>query len=158
MYPQSQGYVHIKSSNPFEMPDFDAAFLKDNADMSPQVEAYKMLRNITRRMKSYRGEFAPTHPKFSATSEARCRDQPLETAHKAAGNGDMTVGVAAAGLPSAVANAGALQSDDKSTTRHQDDGHKDIVYTEEDDKAIEQWIRENVATVRAACSLPFMLC
>lgn len=72
MYPLSRGSIHITSSDPFAAPDFDSAFLRHPLDLPPQVWAYKVLREITRRMPSYRGELAPLAPKFGEKSEARC--------------------------------------------------------------------------------------
>ena len=70
---------------------------------------YKRLREITRRMPTYRGELGAIHPKFSADSPARCLDTPV--AEWKAWNGEKL---------------------------------DDLVYSAEDDKAIEQWLRENV--------------
>ncbi|KAM0750414.1 alcohol oxidase [Meredithblackwellia eburnea MCA 4105] len=106
MYPLSNGSIYIKSANPFDAPDFDAAFLSHPADMDPQVWMYKKLREIGRRMPTYRGEIAAIHPKFSETSAARC-------------------------VPWTEESSKNIQS---------------IVYSDEDNKAIEQWMRENVGT------------
>ncbi|KAK4699218.1 alcohol oxidase, partial [Phenoliferia sp. Uapishka_3] len=107
MYPKSTGSVHINSKDPFVAPDFDAGYLSDYADMAPQVWMYKVLREITRRMPTSRGEFAAIHPKFSETSPARCVSKSAT---------DSVIGL------------------------------EDLVYSTEDDKAIEQWLRENVGT------------
>ncbi|ORY88111.1 GMC oxidoreductase-domain-containing protein [Leucosporidium creatinivorum] len=72
MYPLSRGSIHITSSDPFAAPDFDSAFLRHPMDLPPQVWAWKVVREITRRMPSYRGELAPLAPKFKEGSEARC--------------------------------------------------------------------------------------
>jgi alcohol oxidase len=42
--------------------------------------AYKHSRELARRMRSYRGEYAIGHPKFAEGSEAVCResDKPVE--------------------------------------------------------------------------------
>lgn len=42
MHPLSRGHIHITSADPFAAPDFDAAFLADEADLPPQVFAWKV--------------------------------------------------------------------------------------------------------------------
>lgn len=92
--------------------------------MAPQVWTYKKLREILRRMPTYRGELAAVHPKFSATSPARCVDIPVE----------------------------------QYVPYKEGDKLEDIVYSEEDDAAIEQWFRENVrASLPSRFSLSFRL-
>lgn len=75
-YPFSKGYIHIASKDVYAMPDFDAGFLSHPADLAPQVWGYKKNREIIRRMASFRGEHAPTHPLFPVGSPAACRDKP----------------------------------------------------------------------------------
>ncbi|SGZ28439.1 BQ5605_C027g10337 [Microbotryum silenes-dioicae] len=115
---KSRGSVHINSSDPFAMPTFDAAFLRDPADLPVHVWAYKRLREIIRRMPSYRGEFAPTSPAFPE-GEARCLSK--EEAAKLVGK-----------------------------------KLDDIAYTAEDDKAIEDWVRNNIGSTwhsMSTCSM-----
>ncbi|QRV84969.1 GMC oxidoreductase [Ceratobasidium sp. AG-Ba] len=64
-YPTSRGYVHITSSDPYAPPDFDPKLFDKSVDIDVHVWAYKKGREIVRRMPSFRGEFAPMHPKFS---------------------------------------------------------------------------------------------
>ncbi|KAK4055961.1 hypothetical protein OIO90_002954 [Microbotryomycetes sp. JL221] len=69
-YPLSRGSIHITSDDPFAAPDFDAAFARHPLDLPPQVWAWKVLREIARRMPSYRGELAG--PEFPEGSAAKC--------------------------------------------------------------------------------------
>ena len=68
---------------------------------------YKKGREILRRMKSYRGEYSPVHPRFPSGSaaEAKYSEGPVEI------------------------------------------GSPDIVYSKEDDEAIDQFHRETAATI-----------
>lgn len=118
--------------------------------MSPQIWAYKKSREIARRLPHYRGEFAAAHPNFSATSDARLRDVDAETS-KAGAPDAIDAGVASGiGLHSGAGNApnganttaheaGPSQGSSTSTV-------EDLKYTDDDDKAIEEYIRSNVAT------------
>jgi hypothetical protein len=63
-------------------------------------------REIFRRIQSYRGEYAPLHPRFPTGSSAGC--VRLEKAHP--------------------------------------QGIEDLVYTEEDNAALEDWVRERSDT------------
>jgi len=108
-YPYSRGHIHITSPNVGDPIDFDVGYLKDanEIDVKKHIWAYKLQREMWRRMSIFRGELASTHPRFSAESKAAVIE-------KAEG-------------PVA-------------------DGEKRIQYTEEDDKAIEQKVREIVTT------------
>lgn len=86
MHRRSRGHVHITSDDPFSAPDFQANYLKDPSDLAPHVWAYKKLREVTRRMKSYHGELAPLAPKFSETSDAKCLNPEEAQAQYKAGN------------------------------------------------------------------------
>lgn len=75
MLPRSIGSIHVppgSGTDPFALPDFNPAFLEDEADLSPSVLLYKRNREILRRMPSYRGELGILHPKFPQGSDARC--------------------------------------------------------------------------------------
>lgn len=76
-YPFSRGSIDITSKDVYAEPDFDAGFLSHPADLSPQIWAYKKNREIVRRMSCFRGECTPTHPAFSAESDAACREPPV---------------------------------------------------------------------------------
>ncbi|KAJ1301180.1 hypothetical protein OPQ81_003591 [Rhizoctonia solani] len=64
-YPVSKGHVYITSTDPYSPPDFRTGFLEETADVEMHIWMYKKSREIARRMPSYRGEYAPLHPKFS---------------------------------------------------------------------------------------------
>ncbi|KIK37362.1 GMC oxidoreductase [Suillus luteus UH-Slu-Lm8-n1] len=115
LYPASTGSVHIKlDENGKEALDFTTGFLDDPSDIVPINFAYKKMREIYRRMPSYRGELAEAHPKFPEGSAAACGE--------ASGPVDLNA--------------------------------PDIIYTAEDDAAIEKYHRDCVQTtwhsVRAA--------
>lgn len=111
MYPTStSGSIHINSKDPFSAPDFDTAYLSNPLDMPSHVWAYKILRDITRRMPAYRGELAAAAPKFADDSPARCISQ------------------------------------EEAIALHKEGKYEKLVYSKEDDAAIEQWMRENVGT------------
>lgn len=57
----------------------DTEFTSMQQDMAPQVWMFKKLREIARRMPSYRGEFAAIHPKYAADSPARCMEWKAST-------------------------------------------------------------------------------
>ncbi|KAM0429566.1 hypothetical protein ACHAQK_011053 [Fusarium lateritium] len=73
-YPFSRGHVHIGGKSPSDPVDFDAGFLADagSIDVTKHIWGYKKQREVMRRMKCYRGEFASWHPPFPATSAAAC--------------------------------------------------------------------------------------
>ena len=102
-YPFSRGSIHITSSDISSLPDFDAGFLSHPADLAPQVWTYKKMREIMRRMPSFRGELEATHPQFQPGSKAACINEYQPFASQ-------------------------------------------VLYSEEDDKTIEEWVREKVET------------
>ncbi|KAG2344723.1 alcohol oxidase [Suillus weaverae] len=107
LYPVSVGSVHIKlGENGKEDIDFTTGYLDDPSDIVPLNFGYKKLREIYRRMPSYRGEVAAFHPRFPEGSAAVCGE---------------TAGPADLNAP-------------------------DIIYTAEDDEAIEQFNRDNMQT------------
>lgn len=73
-YPYSRGKIHITSKSVGDNTnyDFDTGFLsdKDDNDLKAQVWAYKLSRELYRRMPTYRGELAMGHPPFPAGSAA----------------------------------------------------------------------------------------
>ncbi|QRW25984.1 GMC oxidoreductase [Rhizoctonia solani] len=105
-YPASSGHVYITSTDPYSPPDFHAGFLEDQADLEAHVWMYKKSREIFRRIPSYRGEYAPLHPRFPSGSQAACVH--LEKAYP--------------------------------------QGIEDLVYTKDDDAALEDWVRERSDT------------
>jgi alcohol oxidase len=108
-YPYSRGSIHINSADDvLNGYDFDSGFLDHPSDLKKQVWAYKMSREIARRLPYYRGELEIGHPKFPGGSQA------------------------AAGPVSEPLTTGSASSN--------------IKYSEEDDAAIEAWIRDNLNT------------
>ena len=69
-YPQSRGSIHITSKDPGVPPEFDAGFLSAEVDIAPQILAYKMNREIVRRMSCFDEEYAPSVPPFGSDSPA----------------------------------------------------------------------------------------
>lgn len=107
LYPASVGSVHIKlGENGKEDIDFTTGYLDDPSDIVPLNFGYKKLREIYRRMPSYRGEVTAFHPCFPEGSAAVCKE--------ASGPADLNA--------------------------------PDIIYTAEDDEAIEQFHRDNMQT------------
>lgn len=95
-----------------DAPDFETGWLKDpgDNDVKKHVWAYKLSREMWRRMPIFRGELAINHPNFPEGSKAAV----IEKAD------------------------GPLVSMDDKTSR--------IPYTAEDDKAIDQKVREILST------------
>ncbi|KUJ08512.1 putative alcohol oxidase [Mollisia scopiformis] len=111
-YPFSRGSIHITSpDNVLDGYDFDTGFLSDanGSDLKAQVWAYKMQREICRRLPYYNGELELGHPKFKEGSKATLSKGKLE--------GEV----------------------------------RDIVYSEEDEAAIEDWVRGNLNTTWHSC-------
>ena len=111
MHRKSRGHLHITSSDPFSAPDFDAGYLADPADIAVHVWIWAKLREVIRRMPSYRGELLG--PNFPEGSEAKCLNAEEAQSHLKAGN------------------------------------IKDIKYTEEDKKAIEDDIEIYIDVLKA---------
>ncbi|KAK5113661.1 hypothetical protein LTR62_003288 [Meristemomyces frigidus] len=110
-YPYSRGSIHITSQDVNAPIDFDVGYLKDanDIDLKKHIWAYKLQREIWRRMPIFRGELASSHPCFPEGSKAAVIEK----------------------CDGPVPNQG---KEDK------------IEYSAEDDKAIEQKIREIVST------------
>lgn len=64
--------MHITGPSVEDPLDFDVGYFNDadDIDIKKQLWAYKMQREILRRMKYYRGELAAGHPKFPEGSKA----------------------------------------------------------------------------------------
>jgi alcohol oxidase len=70
-YPYSRGSIHITSATDvLEGYDFDAGFLSHPSDLKKQLWAYKISREIARRLPYYRGEEQLGHPAFPKGSNA----------------------------------------------------------------------------------------
>ncbi|QRW25983.1 NADH-ubiquinone oxidoreductase 78 kDa subunit [Rhizoctonia solani] len=67
-----KGSIHITGTDPYLLPKFRTGLLEEQADVEIQKWAYKKARECARRMRSYRGEYAPLHPKFPKDSAAAC--------------------------------------------------------------------------------------
>jgi alcohol oxidase len=107
-YPYSRGSIHITSpTDVLTGYEFDTGFLSHPSDLKSQLWAYKMSREIARRLPYYKGELELGHPKFPEGSKAA-----LFNGHEAAAVGQV----------------------------------KNLEYSEEDDHAIEDWIRGNLNT------------
>lgn len=127
-YPYSRGHIHITSPASDAPLDFNVGFFTDphNLDIKKLVWAYKKTREIMRRTKLYRGEVVGGHPTFPEGSAAACLDLPLETTLpeylcKSGLNGEVTIAEKETKIPN-------------------------LVYTAEDDAAIETWLRKIVNT------------
>lgn len=108
-YPYSRGHIHITSPDVNAPIDFDVGYLKDanDIDLKKHIWAYKLQREMWRRMSIFRGELASSHPRFPTGSKAAVVEKA-----------DGPIGK----------------------------GKERIQYSAEDDKAIEQKIREIVST------------
>ncbi|EIW62184.1 alcohol oxidase [Trametes versicolor FP-101664 SS1] len=132
-YPASRGKIHVKSANPYVEPFFDSGFMNNKADFAPIRWSYKVTREIARRMDAFRGELTSHHPHFHPASPAACRDIDIKTAREIYPDG-LTVGIHMGTWHR------ASEPFDASKV------HEDIKYTEEDDKAIDDWIADHVET------------
>jgi alcohol oxidase len=143
-YPFSRGSTHIVSPNPYDAPDFDAGFMNDTKDMAPMVWAYKKSRETARRMDCYAGEVTALHPHFRYDSKARAMDMDLETTKVYAGANHLSAGIQhgswSAQLEKPRPPIGSF------VTSNQVQLREDLKYTEEDDKAIDDWVRRHVET------------
>jgi alcohol oxidase len=82
-YPYSRGRIHI--NNPTDVLtgyDFDTGFLNHPSDIKKQRWAYKMSREIARRLPYYAGELELGHPKFPAGSAAALEAGPIANAEQ----------------------------------------------------------------------------
>lgn len=73
-YPCSRGYVHITGPRVDDALDLETGYLTDpdGIDVKQARWAYKAQREIIRRMKTFRGEWASWHPPFPIGSKAEC--------------------------------------------------------------------------------------
>lgn len=78
-YPYSRGSIHITDKeNVLDGYDFDSGFLNHPSDIKKQLWAYKMSREIARRLPYYKGELELGHPKFPENSKAKLHDGALD--------------------------------------------------------------------------------
>ena len=108
-YPLSRGHTHITGPKMTDPIDFDTGWLKDpgDVDVKKHVWAYKLQREMWRRMPFFRGELKGNHPPYAEHS-----------------------------------NAPVLEKADRPTAK----GYDRIEYTAEDDKVLDQRIREILST------------
>jgi len=132
-YPASRGRIHISSPSPYKAPTFDSGFMNNKADFAPIRWSYKKTREIARRMDAFRGELTSHHPHFLPSSPAACKDIDITTAKQLLPNG-FTVGI----------HMGTWHK--PGDTYDASKVHEDIKYTEEDDKAIDDWVADHVET------------
>lgn len=117
-YPYSRGSIHITSPNANIAPKFITGFLadKNDIDLKKQVWAYKKGRDIYRRTNAFAGELAIGHPKFKDGSRAALTD----------------------GSPKK--EIGEWKSVDERKAI------APVEYDEDDDRAIEEFVRQSVQT------------
>ncbi|KAK4621237.1 Alcohol oxidase [Fulvia fulva] len=87
-YPFSRGSVHISGADMHAPVDFDTGWLTDpdDNDVKKHIWAYKVTREMWRRMPIFRGELKGNHPDFPEGSEAAVvekADGPMYTDDKA---------------------------------------------------------------------------
>ncbi|KAI5844055.1 GMC oxidoreductase-domain-containing protein [Morchella snyderi] len=138
-YPASRGSIHITTADPYVEADFDPAYLSHPADIGPNVWGYKLGRELVRRMPCYRGEVVALHPKFPSTSPARAIEIDIDTSRELQGDKGVTAGVVVSGNVAAQNEVTSEPLDNKKPIEN-------LVYSEEDNKAVEQWVRENIGT------------
>ncbi|CAL8584882.1 hypothetical protein XPA_010465 [Xanthoria parietina] len=109
-YPYSRGHVHVTGPSMHHPVDFDTGWLTDegDVDVKKHIWAYKVSREMWRRMPIFRGELAATHPRFPEGSKAAVIEK---------------------------ADGPVMMADDER-----------IEYSAEDDKAIDQRVREILST------------
>lgn len=74
-YPYSRGSIHINSKDDVNNGyDFDSGFLNHPSDIKKQLWAYKMSREIARRLPYFKGELSLGHPAFKDDSKAALVD------------------------------------------------------------------------------------
>ncbi|RAO69777.1 uncharacterized protein BHQ10_005789 [Talaromyces amestolkiae] len=141
-YPFSRGWIHVKSANPYEMPDFDAGFMNDKRDMAPMVWGYMKSRETARRMAAYAGEVTGMHPHFAFDSPARACDMDLETIKAYAGPDHLSAGIQLGSWSSPLEPTKSSAENYMNSDKH--GMHPDIQYSKEDIKHIEKWVQRHV--------------
>ncbi|KAK5162728.1 uncharacterized protein LTR77_011211 [Saxophila tyrrhenica] len=71
-YPYSRGHIHITGPKMTDPIDFDTGWLQDanSVDVKKHIWAYKLAREIFRRLPFFRGELVGNHPDFAKDSPA----------------------------------------------------------------------------------------
>jgi alcohol oxidase len=115
LYPRAIGYSHITSgTNPWAPLRFNSGYLEDPTDIAILRWVYKHVRELARRMNSFRGEIPAGHPKFSSTTPTATATSTASVIPKASGPIDLDT--------------------------------PNIIYSVEDDKAIDDHHRATVST------------
>ncbi|KAL1962486.1 hypothetical protein VTN77DRAFT_9607 [Rasamsonia byssochlamydoides] len=143
-YPFSRGWIHIKSPDPYENPDFDPGFMSDPRDMAPMVWGYIKSRETARRMAAYAGEVTAMHPHFAYDSPARAFDLDLATTNAYAGPNHISAGIQHGSwshpLEPGKSPAENYLNSNKQATR------EPIKYSKQDIEHIEKWVQRHVET------------
>ncbi|KAJ4481989.1 hypothetical protein J3R30DRAFT_3851336 [Lentinula aciculospora] len=118
MYPCARGYTHITSGiDPWAPLKINPRYLEDSADVAVLRWGYKHARELARRMKSFRGEIPNGNPDFG-----------LATMNNPSNTESSTASIISTASSPINPNA------------------PDIVYSTEDDRTIDEHIRQNVST------------
>ncbi|KAJ7787136.1 hypothetical protein B0H14DRAFT_3505858 [Mycena olivaceomarginata] len=111
-------------------PDFDRDFMNDKADFAPfRPDPLELQEDSS----TFRGELTSHHPRFHPASPAEAKDLDIQTARGILPN-EFTVDI----------HMGTWQAPGE--TYNAANVHEDIKYTEEDNKAIDDWIADHVET------------
>jgi alcohol oxidase len=140
-YPYSRGHIHITGPEVGDPLDFNVGFFSDvgDVDIKKHVWGYKKGRELMRRTALYRGEVATLHPPFPAHSKAAIRtihDTDEEIRH---GFLSLTIEDVKEAEKNGENNLGG-------NTEKMLAGIKDLEYSAEDDRILEQFLRENIST------------
>ncbi|KAK0612585.1 GMC oxidoreductase-domain-containing protein [Bombardia bombarda] len=144
-YPFSRGSVHIKSADPYEVPDFDAGFMNDERDMVPMVWGYIKSRETARRMDAYAGEVQNMHPVYDFDSKARAYDLDLADTNKYALPGNITAGIQHGSWTVPVPTHDE-PGNPAYVTSNQKAKRKELQYSKKDIQAVEEWVKRHVET------------
>lgn len=145
-YPFSRGYTHITSPDPYAVPDFDAGFMNDERDMVPMVWGYIKSRETARRMDAYAGEVANMHPFFSYDSPAKAKDLDLQTTNQYALPGNTTAGIQHGSWAQPLEEAEKKCDVASTVSSNRTNIRNELEYSNEDIKAIEEWVKRHVET------------
>ncbi|QKX55451.1 uncharacterized protein TRUGW13939_02544 [Talaromyces rugulosus] len=143
-YPFSRGWVHVKSADPYEAPDFDAGFMNDKRDMAPMVWGYIKSRETARRMGAYAGEVTGMHPHFAHDSPARASDMDLETTKAYAGPDHLSAGIQHGSWSNPLPPAQSASENHLNSNKQ--GAHPEIQYSKKDIEHIEKWVQRHVET------------
>lgn len=145
-YPFSRGFTHITSADPYAVPDFDAGFMNDERDMVPMVWGYIKSRETARRMDAYAGEVANMHPFYSFDSAAKAKDLDLKSTNQYAKPGNLTAGIQHGSWTQPLEDAEIKCNMASTVSSNQKDMRHDLKYSDEDIKAVEEWVKRHVET------------